>query len=158
MSACKFRSLIVLRPVVNRSKKPSMKCIDRSISTSRRLLLLILSFRRVFLSHPRVTNSLEMSFADSCDINVSPDKRTILLHSEGNLIRALKVRLPTTSDAKIIKSATSFGRWLWKTLFPRRGRHTTLMKPVVHHPHHSRESHLRHHKNPRSVSQLAGHP
>lgn len=30
-------------------------------------------------------------FSDSCDINVSPDKRTILLHSEGNLIRALKV-------------------------------------------------------------------
>lgn len=30
---------------------------------------------------------------DSCDINVSPDKRTILLHSEGNLIRALKTAL-----------------------------------------------------------------
>ncbi|KAI0247255.1 DNA mismatch repair protein MutL [Lactifluus subvellereus] len=29
---------------------------------------------------------------DSCDINVSPDKRTILLHSENNLIEALKVR------------------------------------------------------------------
>ncbi|KAH9992158.1 hypothetical protein BJV77DRAFT_1003804 [Russula vinacea] len=28
---------------------------------------------------------------DSCDINVSPDKRTILLHSENNLIEALKV-------------------------------------------------------------------
>ncbi|ETW76828.1 hypothetical protein HETIRDRAFT_66078 [Heterobasidion irregulare TC 32-1] len=30
---------------------------------------------------------------DSCDVNVSPDKRTILLHSEANLIEALKVRL-----------------------------------------------------------------
>ncbi|KAF8151454.1 histidine kinase-like ATPase [Crassisporium funariophilum] len=30
---------------------------------------------------------------DSYDVNVSPDKRTILLHSEGNLISALKVRL-----------------------------------------------------------------
>ncbi|KAH9974898.1 histidine kinase-like ATPase [Lactifluus volemus] len=30
---------------------------------------------------------------DSCDINVSPDKRTILLHSENNLIEALKVRM-----------------------------------------------------------------
>ncbi|KAF9788005.1 hypothetical protein BJ322DRAFT_1002088 [Thelephora terrestris] len=30
---------------------------------------------------------------DSCDINVSPDKRTILLHSEGNLIRSLKAAL-----------------------------------------------------------------
>ncbi|KAI0030484.1 DNA mismatch repair protein MutL [Vararia minispora EC-137] len=28
---------------------------------------------------------------DSCDINVSPDKRTILLHSEGSLVEALKV-------------------------------------------------------------------
>ncbi|TBU55040.1 DNA mismatch repair protein MutL [Dichomitus squalens] len=28
---------------------------------------------------------------DSCDINVSPDKRTILLHSENNLVQALKV-------------------------------------------------------------------
>ncbi|KAI8992702.1 hypothetical protein BD414DRAFT_481942 [Trametes punicea] len=30
---------------------------------------------------------------DSCDINVSPDKRTILLHSENNLVQALKVAL-----------------------------------------------------------------
>ncbi|KAA1473278.1 DNA mismatch repair protein MutL [Dentipellis sp. KUC8613] len=30
---------------------------------------------------------------DSCDINVSPDKRTILLHSENNLIDALKKSL-----------------------------------------------------------------
>ncbi|KAI0823883.1 hypothetical protein BC628DRAFT_1382209 [Trametes gibbosa] len=29
----------------------------------------------------------------SCDINVSPDKRTILIHSENNLIQALKVAL-----------------------------------------------------------------
>lgn len=28
---------------------------------------------------------------DSYDVNVSPDKRTIFLHSEGNLITALKV-------------------------------------------------------------------
>ncbi|KAL4066549.1 DNA mismatch repair protein MutL [Scleroderma citrinum] len=28
-----------------------------------------------------------------CDINVSPDKRTIFLHSENNLLQALKVRL-----------------------------------------------------------------
>lgn len=29
--------------------------------------------------------------SDSCDINVSPDKRTIFLHSEGNLLAQLKV-------------------------------------------------------------------
>ncbi|KAF9816962.1 hypothetical protein IEO21_03727 [Rhodonia placenta] len=28
---------------------------------------------------------------DSCDVNVSPDKRTILLHSESNLVQSLKV-------------------------------------------------------------------
>ncbi|THH15413.1 hypothetical protein EW146_g5056 [Bondarzewia mesenterica] len=33
---------------------------------------------------------------DSCDINVSPDKRTILLHSENNLVEALKVSLDNT--------------------------------------------------------------
>ena len=31
-------------------------------------------------------------FTDACDINASPDKRQILLHSEDNLIEALKVR------------------------------------------------------------------
>ncbi|KZT05115.1 DNA mismatch repair protein MutL [Laetiporus sulphureus 93-53] len=30
---------------------------------------------------------------DSCDVNVSPDKRTILLHSENNLVQALKAAL-----------------------------------------------------------------
>ena len=29
---------------------------------------------------------------DACDINVSPDKRTIFIHSENNLILELKVR------------------------------------------------------------------
>ncbi|EMD32702.1 hypothetical protein CERSUDRAFT_161174 [Gelatoporia subvermispora B] len=33
---------------------------------------------------------------DSCDINVSPDKRTILLHSEANLVQALKTALEET--------------------------------------------------------------
>ncbi|KAF9448738.1 DNA mismatch repair protein MutL [Macrolepiota fuliginosa MF-IS2] len=30
---------------------------------------------------------------DACDVNVSPDKRTVFIHSEGNLIAALKVAL-----------------------------------------------------------------
>lgn len=30
---------------------------------------------------------------DSCDVNVSPDKRTILLHSESNLVQSLKIAL-----------------------------------------------------------------
>ena len=43
--------------------------------------------------NPPRAGPLKVAFADSCDINVSPDKRTILLHSEGNLIKALKVCL-----------------------------------------------------------------
>ncbi|KAI0263552.1 hypothetical protein BC834DRAFT_886174 [Gloeopeniophorella convolvens] len=35
---------------------------------------------------------------DSCDINVSPDKRTILLHSENNLIEAMKIALTDAYD------------------------------------------------------------
>ena len=35
--------------------------------------------------HPHVI------LADSCDVNVNPDKRTIVLHSENNLIQALRV-------------------------------------------------------------------
>ncbi|KAH9066502.1 hypothetical protein EDB87DRAFT_1586471 [Lactarius vividus] len=35
---------------------------------------------------------------DSCDINVSPDKRTILLHSENNLIESLKLVLTEAFD------------------------------------------------------------
>ena len=31
------------------------------------------------------------TYIDACDINVSPDKRTIFLHSENNLVQALKV-------------------------------------------------------------------
>ena len=42
-----------------------------------------------------ISEDLELSLwsynIDSCDINVSPDKRTILLHSENNLIQALRV-------------------------------------------------------------------
>lgn len=30
---------------------------------------------------------------DACDVNVSPDKRTIFLHSEDNLVSALKVSI-----------------------------------------------------------------
>jgi DNA mismatch repair protein PMS2 len=50
-------------------------------------------------------NLSKVTFTDSCDINVSPDKRTILLHSEGNLIRALKARLlPSTAITQATNS------------------------------------------------------
>jgi DNA mismatch repair protein PMS2 len=38
-----------------------------------------------------VFNFLFTSLLDAYDVNVTPDKRTILLHSEGNLILVLKV-------------------------------------------------------------------
>lgn len=38
---------------------------------------------------------------DSYDVNVSPDKRSILLHSEKNLIEALKVSRSKASDTSI---------------------------------------------------------
>ncbi|KAH9852812.1 hypothetical protein C2E23DRAFT_729924 [Lenzites betulinus] len=40
----------------------------------------------------------------SCDINVSPDKRTILLHSENNLVQALKIAL----EAKYAPARATF--------------------------------------------------
>ena len=48
---------------------------------------------------------LTVSIADSMDVNVSPDKRTILLHSEKNLIEALKVcsfPLPTENEVRLL--------------------------------------------------------
>jgi DNA mismatch repair ATPase MutL len=37
--------------------------------------------------------TLMHAYVDSYDVNVSPDKRSIFLHSEQNLIEALKVWL-----------------------------------------------------------------
>lgn len=55
--------------------------------------------RGLYLAHWYVLHScststwpLSTGAADTCDINVSPDKRSILLHHEANLIAALKVR------------------------------------------------------------------
>ena len=58
---------------------------------------------RLYLAHRYDSEAIAHKFVvkrefyptDSCDINVSPDKRTILLHSENNLIESLKVRLGT---------------------------------------------------------------
>ncbi|KAH9886499.1 hypothetical protein C8Q73DRAFT_748955 [Cubamyces lactineus] len=49
---------------------------------------------------------------NSCDINVSPDKRTILLHSENNLVQALKTALeeayaPARSTFEVQSTQTS---------------------------------------------------
>ena len=56
------------------------------------------SFLRTLLSMHSVTPLVPESdrFTESCDINVSPDKRTIFLHSEGNLIAGLKVLCSST--------------------------------------------------------------
>ena len=39
---------------------------------------------------------------DSLDVNVSPDKRTIFIHSEDNLIQALKVSPLTCSVTRLL--------------------------------------------------------
>lgn len=52
--------LIVLRLVVNRSKRPLMRCIDRSMSTNHHLLSLISTFRRVCVkAYPHLRTCLE---------------------------------------------------------------------------------------------------
>ncbi|KAG6857450.1 hypothetical protein H0H87_003517 [Tephrocybe sp. NHM501043] len=56
------------------------------------------SFNEVYRSHVRYSIFYEMCLktecvVDSCDINVSPDKRTIFLHSESNMIVKLKTAL-----------------------------------------------------------------
>ncbi|GAA5924222.1 hypothetical protein JCM1841_006879 [Sporobolomyces salmonicolor] len=43
-------------------------------------------------SYPTVVADFQLA-TDAYDVNVSPDKRTIFLHSEGNLIAALKIAL-----------------------------------------------------------------
>ncbi|KAI0364180.1 DNA mismatch repair protein MutL [Pilatotrama ljubarskyi] len=53
--------------------------------------------------------------SNSCDINVSPDKRTILLHSENNLVQALKTALeetyaPARSTFDVHNTATQSSR------------------------------------------------
>ncbi|KAJ6510997.1 histidine kinase-like ATPase [Mycena sanguinolenta] len=55
---------------------------------------------------------------DSCDINVSPDKRSILLHHEANLVSALKVIVFT--DSKHLGLSSMFPRrHLNRLLLPR---------------------------------------
>lgn len=52
------------------------------------------------------------AISDACDINVSPDKRTIFLHSEGNMITALKVR----SSLCIIGITNACDSWLSRSI------------------------------------------
>ena len=47
---------------------------------------------------------------DTCDINVSPDKRAIFLHNEQNLIQALKVHKITFLRSFPHPFQDSFGR------------------------------------------------
>lgn len=93
---------------------------------------------------------------DSCDINVSPDKRTILLHSEGNLVRALKVYSLLSSADQATSHLFTSGRLHWKTLSPPRARRSASMRQAVHHPDHSPRPHP-HHRNPTNAPKPARH-
>ena len=86
-----------------------MRCTVRSISTNHHLLSPISSFQRVCPNATSCAGPLKVTSADSCDINVSPDKRTILLHSEGNLVRALKVCTPPNHHVSY-----QFSTHVWK--------------------------------------------
>ena len=77
-----------------RCKKRSTKFIVRLMPTNLLSSLQTLSCRLVCnLANLLMYLMMGINSADSCDINVSPDKRTILLHSENNLIEALKVHI-----------------------------------------------------------------
>ena len=91
-----------------------MRCTNRSILTSLHLLLLISSFLvvrfgfclfvPVLVLIPAACAFMLSKFffghvpTDAVDINVSPDKRTIFLHSEDKLVVALKVRFGCFRD------------------------------------------------------------
>lgn len=72
-----------------------MKFIVHSMPIKRRSSLLILSFRKVCSAAQDLCLTLRYITLDAYDVNVSPDKRTILIHHEGSLITELKVRNPT---------------------------------------------------------------
>ena len=96
-----MRTLVGAQLIVwGRSRRRSTRCTGRSTRARRRSSSRTLSSPQVRAHAPYPFLSLatharaRTARLDSCDVNVSPDKRTILLHSEANLIEALKVRLP----------------------------------------------------------------
>ncbi|KAF4582707.1 hypothetical protein EYR40_002631 [Pleurotus pulmonarius] len=81
--------------VSSRSRKHSMKFIDPLTLHSHHLSSLTSSSLQVRLTSPVLLYSSNCE-ADSYDVNVSPDKRTIFLHNEANLIVALRSALEKT--------------------------------------------------------------
>ena len=75
---------------------------------------------------------------ESYDVNVSPDKRTILVHSEANLISALKVRLLFCPFC-LLRTHLFRLRLLLKSIFRRPGPPLISVTPKVvrrHKPKH----------------------
>ncbi|KAF8196979.1 DNA mismatch repair protein [Pholiota molesta] len=80
---------------------------------------------------------------ETYDVNVSPDKRTILLHSEGNLISALKLALethfaPSRATYDLEGQTQTHSKTLTQTLLPRTQEPTSLKptnkrKSTTHH-------------------------
>ena len=85
--------LILRIHVLHRSRKLSTKSTSHSSTARFRRSLQIFSSLPVStsLSFPKLSILISYCSIDAYDVNVSPDKRTIFLHSEGNLISALKV-------------------------------------------------------------------
>lgn len=116
---------------------PKIVLIDRSTRTKRHSSWQISFFLlRAFHHVPPHTflrvsvSSSTKNIADSCDINVIPDKRTIFLHNEGALIAKLKAwcRLPRLPIITFLLYLP-FRKLHWKRHSHRLGQRTTLEAP-----------------------------
>lgn len=109
-----------------RSKNPSTKSIGRSTLHSHLLSSQTSSCRLVCQIHLS-DGQPSLIVLDSCDINVSPDKRSILLHHETNLIAALKVII--FCELKNTPAEFVICRRRWNRPSHPHGRRTTLKRP-----------------------------
>ena len=69
----------------------SMKSTNRSISLNRHSSLQISYWILVY--RPLSVFDIQLTHSDAYDVNVSPDKRTILLHDQGTLLENLRVSM-----------------------------------------------------------------
>jgi len=115
-----------------RSKSYSTRFIDRSTRTKRHSSRQIhCSYYVLFITFLRVSvSSSTENIADSCYINVIPDKRTIFLHNEGALIAKLKAwsRLPRLPIITFLLYLP-FCSLHWKRHSHRLGQRTTSEAP-----------------------------
>jgi hypothetical protein len=86
-----------------------------------------------FPFHPE---DVSQQLPDSCDVNVSPDKRTIFLHNEGNLITAGSYVVSVPSTNPLTFSCSSLKTALEDTFAPPRSTYE-LSQPQARQRTHS---------------------